>query len=50
VDELSSQRLTPALNAVYGNIREAERRLGPVKDIKKVFKQAQQASYMAEAG
>ena len=44
------QRLTPALNAVYGNIREAEQRLGPVEDIKEVFEQAQQALYMAEAG
>jgi hypothetical protein len=46
---LSYQRLTPALNAVYGNIREAEQRLGPVEDIKKVFEQAQQALYMAES-
>ena len=50
VDELSYQRLTPALNAVYGNIREAEQRLGSVEDIKEVFEQAQQALYMAEAG
>jgi hypothetical protein len=46
---LSYQRLTPALNAVYGNIREAEQRLGPVENIKEVFEQAQQALYMAES-
>jgi hypothetical protein len=46
---LSYQRLTPALNAVYENIREAEQRLGPVEDIKEVLEQAQQALYMAEA-
>jgi hypothetical protein len=49
-DELSYQRLTPALNAVYGNIREAEQRLGSVEDIKKVFEQAQRALCVAEAG
>jgi len=50
VDELSYQRLTPALNALYGNIREAQQRLGPVEEIKEVFEQAQEALYMAEAG
>ena len=50
MDELSCQRLTSALNAVYGNIYEAEQRLGSVEDIEEVFEQTQQAFYMAEAG
>ena len=50
VDELSYQRLTPALNALYGNIREAQQRLGPVEEIKEVFEQAQEALYLAEVG